>query len=420
MSDGARKNDSEGSKVVEQVLKRAGRARVCTQCKFTTTDVKEFSNHRIHAHAEEKPEEKSGRRNSTRRKASLIEEVESVEPSTNTERTVTVNNNDVVTDERNDNEIVTLNDSDAVTVGSSDKLDKKLVNETKKIDQNTEQMAEEQKISDEYLSSLSLKKSDDSTIKQETVDLQIKQDTVDAIKLKEIVNKEKDIQNDSINKRPDVEKTVLEKLNGHTEEVLLVNRDDDQDDEPRLIIADDGLNDIDELDHSDGLDLSGDHSSLTRSGNIQNRTYLCNVCEYSTTSAKSFLHHQKGFHHLDLIIYECDICEYATKYKQKLPRHRKLHFTGKDGMSESDMDSSLTEKELREMKEMGGLSGLHGVMGMTGMSTVDASLPVVNGDDDMEDDGDIDEEEDEDTLAARYVLNLNGPIATNSSASLVC
>ena len=84
----------------------------------------------------------------------------------------------------------------------------------------------------------------------------------------------------------------------------------------------------------------------TRSGNIQNRTYVCNLCEFSSTSAKIFLHHQKDAHNSDIIIYECDICEYATKYKQKLPRHRKLHFSGKDNMlSGSDLDSSYGDRE---------------------------------------------------------------------------
>ena len=354
MSDGAGKNDDEGTKAVEQVVKRAGRARVCTQCKFTTTDVKEFSNHRIHAHAEEKSEEKPGRKNSTRRKTSLVDENDSVEPEINSEQ------------------ILTVNDSGAVSSETEKELDKDIKKDTKKTDQKTEQMADEQ-ISDEYLSSLSLKKSVKSA---------------DDPKNKEgIATNDNDMQNDSNIKRPAVEKTVLEKVNGYTEEVLLVNKDDDQDDEPRLVI-DDGFNDNDG-DHSDGLDLSGDHTSLTRSGNIQNRTYMCNVCEYSTTSAKSFLHHQKDSHHLDIIIYECDICEYATKYKQKLPRHRKLHFSGKEGMSESDLDSSLTEKELKEMKETGGVTGV-------------TNLPVVNGEEEMEDDGDIEEEEEEETVAARY------------------
>lgn len=359
MSDDAGKNDDEGTKAVDAGLKRAGRARTCTQCKFTTTDIKEFSNHRIHAHAEEKSEEKSSRRGGPRRKSSLVDEAkETVENKAEQNDSGTVSNeNEQGLDSNIKKE---TNKADQKT-----EVNCNFKKETPKSEQKSEQMAEEQ-ISDEYLNSLALKK---------TVKNSEEPQNKDAIDKNEF-------QNDD--KRPAMEKTVLEKLNGHTEEVLLINKDDDIDDEPRLVIADDGLNDTDEFgDHSDGLDLSGDHSSLTRSGNIQNRTYMCNLCEFSTTSAKSFLHHQKDSHHLDIIIYECDICEYATKYKQKLPRHRKLHFTGKDGMNESDLDLSLNERELKEMKEGNGMQ----------------ALPIMNGEDEMEDDGDIEDEEEEESIA---------------------
>lgn len=384
MSDGAERNDDEGTKAVDIGVKRAGRARVCTQCKFTTTDVKEFSNHRIHAHADEKSEEKPSRRNSGRRKSSLVAESEAADTENKTDLAVmhidslTVSGeNEQKTDCDLKKETDKQNQQDKNLKADFKKISQKPEQGTNKIDQKGEQntdrtnqmselMADEQ-ISEEYLSSLSLRKtvdkSDDYTSKDDI-----------------------ETQNVSGKKRPAMEKTVLEKVNGHTEEILLVNKDDDPDDEPRLVIADDGLNDTDDLgEHSDGLDLSGDHTSLTRSGNIQNRTYMCNLCEFSTTSAKAFLHHQKDSHHLDIIIYECDICEYATKYKQKLPRHRKLHFTGKEGMIESDLDSSLTEREMKEMKEAAELSG----------------LPVVNGDEDLEDDADIEEEEEEESLAPR-------------------
>ena len=392
MSDGARKND-EGTKVVDTGIKRAGRARVCTQCKFTTTDVKEFSNHRTHAHAEEKTEEKPARRSSTRRKASLVPETETTETDNKPEQkvtqsgTVSVENKEQKIDinlNKGAKETEQSSETDKNTKTESKKTDKKTEEQTNKTEQNTEQeinktgleseqikpglqreqMADEQ-ISEEYLSSLSLRKSVNKP---------------EDSKNKDINN---EIQNDSNRKRPAMEKTVLEKVNGHTEEIVLVNKDDDLDDEPRLIIADDPFNDTDDLGEHSELDLSG--SSLTRSGNIQNRTYMCNLCEYSTTSAKAFLHHQKDLHQPEIIIYECDICEYATKYKQKLPRHRKLHFTGKDGMNESDLDSSLTEREMKEMKEMSGLS---------------MAVPVVNSDD-VEDDGDIDEDDEEEMMVTR-------------------
>lgn len=130
----------------------------------------------------------------------------------------------------------------------------------------------------------------------------------------------------------------VEKMNGHVEPNSVIDHEDEKEDEGRLVIAED------EQESEQMINLTP-----LRSGNIQNRTYMCNLCEFSTTSAKTFLHHQKENHNLEFIIYECDICEYATKYKQKLPRHRKLHFTGKDSMLGSDLDISFSE--MRDTEE---------------------------------------------------------------------
>jgi hypothetical protein len=69
-----------------------------------------------------------------------------------------------------------------------------------------------------------------------------------------------------------------------------------EDDEGRLIIAEEDQ-------------IPGSIKTPTRSGNIQNRTYVCGQCDFSSTSAKTFLHHQKDAHSVDITIYECDICE---------------------------------------------------------------------------------------------------------------
>lgn len=89
------------------------------------------------------------------------------------------------------------------------------------------------------------------------------------------------------------------------------------------------------IDDSSGTSGSAVTATPTRCGNIQNRTYVCSVCDFTSTSAKSYLRHQRDEHSFDIIIYECDICDYATKYKQKLPRHRKLHFSGTEFALES-------------------------------------------------------------------------------------
>ncbi|XP_041375329.1 uncharacterized protein LOC121388158 [Gigantopelta aegis] len=141
------------------------------------------------------------------------------------------------------------------------------------------------------------------------------------------------------------EQAINDYMNGDSSFSDEMLNDEEQDESGRLIIAEEG---------------ETTPVTPTRCGNIQNRTYVCGVCEFTSTSAKTFLHHQKDDHKHDFIIYECDICEYATKYKQKLPRHRKLHFSGQDGQLLAmgrDLDelsitpnSSLTEKELREME----------------------------------------------------------------------
>jgi hypothetical protein len=46
----------------------------------------------------------------------------------------------------------------------------------------------------------------------------------------------------------------------------------------------------------------GSIKTPTRSGNIQNRTYVCGQCDFSSTSAKTFLHHQKDAHSVDITI----------------------------------------------------------------------------------------------------------------------
>lgn len=141
-----------------------------------------------------------------------------------------------------------------------------------------------------------------------------------------------------------------------------------EDDEGRLIIAEEDQ-------------IPGSIKTPTRSGNIQNRTYVCGQCDFSSTSAKTFLHHQKDAHSVDITIYECDICEYATKYKQKLPRHRKLHFSGKDSillMNGSDLDSSFSEKDNKST---------------AGSDIIKLNVPM--HDDDDEEDGEEEEEEEE-------------------------
>lgn len=114
-----------------------------------------------------------------------------------------------------------------------------------------------------------------------------------------------------------------------------------EDEEDRLIIAE------------EDSDLSS-NVPPTRSGNIQNRTYVCCFCDYTSTNAKAFLHHQNDEHDQRLTIYECDVCDYATKYKQKLPRHRKLHFSGNESM----LQDYQTPQEFLLQDSVGGGDGV--------------------------------------------------------------
>ena len=388
MSDDSVRLDEDGAQT-DGGVKRAGRARICKQCKFTTTDVREFSNHRLYAHAEENTEEKSviNRKPGSKRRSSAtvsalpddqknkgtslcetVEEVKKTEEVFNeTKEVESQKNSEVDTLLLEKNSIDTQNtvspeknsmDTQITKTLPMLKVEKKDIvtkTETKPDLHNTERekKMDNERISDELLDSLALAPKKIS-------------------RGGEIRNGEKNIE---MLKRSTAEKITIEKQNGMTEEVLLIKREDEPDDEPRLVIADDG---------SDIMDHSGlEPNSLFRTGNIQNRTYLCNLCEYSTTNAKSYLHHQKDIHHPEIIIYECDICDYATKYKQKLPRHRKLHFSGKDGFIESDLDSSLTERELREMKE-----------------NASFNADFVNGEEEMDDEADIEDDEEEEIAAA--------------------
>jgi len=364
MSDGAVKVDDEGSP--NEAVKRAGRARICKQCRFTTTDAREFSNHRLHAHAEENTEEKNqNRRNNSRRKSSAAS-VKTEEPTIKEDPPIKEEVSDLKSKSEIKQEMSDLKSKSDAKMESLDLQNGSEITEVKEVKnipedkqvKETEQtMADEPvPISNELLKSLAL-------APRKVADI-VKSDKVESSNMDQV-------------KRPAMEKIMLEKMNGHTEEVFLMNKDDDDDDEPRLLIADD-------LENGDeNLDLSGDSAGLCRSGNIQNRTYLCNCCEFSTTNAKEYLHHQKDGHNSDITIFECDICDYATKYKQKLPRHRKLHFMGKEGYTESDLDSSLTEKELKEMKDISSINN-----------------DIVNGEEEMEEEAEMEEDEEEDSVLA--------------------
>jgi hypothetical protein len=109
------------------------------------------------------------------------------------------------------------------------------------------------------------------------------------------------------------------------------DEDYDNDLDDRLIIDDSAA--------GNGLELA------TRKGNIQNRTYICRHCGFATTSATEHLTHVRSQHGDQSPIFKCDLCNYATKYKQKLARHRRLHFSGQlphVGGSPSDIAPVLT------------------------------------------------------------------------------
>lgn len=356
MSDGV-KPDEDGSPN-DGPVKRAGRARICKQCRFTTTDVKEFSNHRLHAHAQENSDDKTiPRKNNLRRKTSAASSISEEQHRLKDQNSESKNKTGADFLETKDHQ--TINES----VTKTEDVDRTNSVDIKGEKEIENKMANEQ-ISSELLNSLAL-----APRKLVT--------TIENGQSLELENGAREFK-----RRPSTENLVLEKMNGLKENIVLVNKDDEQDDEHRLVIAED-------YEIGDALDTSGSEpASLCRSGNIQNRTYICGECEFSSCNAKEYLHHQKAIHHADMLIYECDICDYATRYKQKLPRHRKLHFNGKDG--ESDLDSSLTAGELRELKDN---------MSMRDNSSTNEHI---NGEEDMEEDGYVDDDEEEDmvTLSA--------------------
>ncbi|KAK3086577.1 hypothetical protein FSP39_020484 [Pinctada imbricata] len=268
-------------------LKVKGRNRICKQCRFTCTDLKEFLHHQKYAHSQEKDPEIL-ESISKRRKSS-----NSNTPNNIPKRAIRIKsivNNSIVNEQKN-NKKESVELKKCPESGKSDVKTKNIVSENSSDKSNVDINAAE----DDNVNAAEKVNGDGSVMNSMELDRSPENDTVDS-----------------------------------ESGIPLVNEHDDEDD--RLIIA--------EEDQGSGL------KQPTRSGNIQNRTYVCNQCEFSSTSAKIFLHHQKDEHNSDIIIYECDICEYATKYKQKLPRHRKLHFTGKDSMlSGSDLDSSYGDRE---------------------------------------------------------------------------
>lgn len=285
------KGRKSGEKVTtdDRKLKACGRNRFCKQCKFTCTDPKDFLTHQKYAHSQEKDPDILNSI-SKRRKSSSSNHCTS--QGSLVKKTVT---------------------RSSVSHDSDEKLN--FVN-GRKSDSNTFQPTEDP---------LTLVNSEvnNSSSEDEAVDSMNKENQL--------------VDNNKRNSFDDFEKIDKENMDSAEMEHAsnFGSEHEEQDEEGKLIIAED--------DH-----LSS--KTPTRSGNIQNRTYVCNQCEFSSTSAKTFLHHQKDEHQPDIIIYECDICEYATKYKQKLPRHRKLHFTGKENSSllgGYDLESSLNESKDR-------------------------------------------------------------------------
>ncbi|XP_021351997.1 uncharacterized protein LOC110449447 [Mizuhopecten yessoensis] len=296
--------DDEGGCTPESNIKTRGRVRICKSCKFTCTDSKEFLNHQVYAHSQDGDPDLLASLGSRRKSQSSMN-------NHHTKKTLTRSSSS----------------SDTV-VSPSEKL---LTHRGERFPHS----------SLEVTSPLEKTSNPDGEHFKEKLDNFISNDI-------ETSDSMSDIQEVGLDRNTANEKTVdaeytsdlemdMDMDDKVTEQTYILNPEgDDQDEEGRLIIAED------EPKHSNHV-----VTQPTRSGNIQNRTYVCNLCEFSSTSAKIFLHHQKDSHSLDITIYECDICEYATKYKQKLPRHRKLHFTGKENggmMSGSDLDSSFGEK----------------------------------------------------------------------------
>lgn len=294
----------------ELKIETHGRTRICKSCKFTCTDAKEFLHHQTYAHSQDGDVDLR-RSLSSRRKShsslpiikrgllrsNSLDDLESPD-----EITTPLNNNN------NNNSILKVIESGKQSTNLKIKISKNLI----------------KSYSSEEVTKENIKSADITQLSSHKHISHIDQDSKSSI----------DFDSNS--------KHSLDMDEPDSEQMYILNPEGDegeQDEEGRLIIAED-----------DSQQRPLRHP--TRSGNIQNRTYVCNICEFSSTSAKIYLHHQKDAHNLDITIYECDICEYATKYKQKLPRHRKLHFTGKDILlSGSDLDSSFGERSFTHLDD---------------------------------------------------------------------
>ncbi|XP_033754289.1 uncharacterized protein LOC117337419 [Pecten maximus] len=293
-------DDDEGVCTSDSHIKTRGRTRICKSCRFTCTDSKEFLNHQVYAHSQDGDPDLLASLGGRRKSQNSVNNQHTKKPLTR------------------------LSSSSDTAVSPSEKTNRseRYSSSSTEVTSPSEKTSQAGRtIETDDLVNIEIETSDSmSDIHKVGVDSRISanEHTVDAENNSDL---EMDID-------------MEDKVNEQT--YILNPEGEEQEEEGRLIIAED------EPKHSNHA-----ITQPTRSGNIQNRTYVCNLCEFSSTSAKIFLHHQKDSHNLDITIYECDICEYATKYKQKLPRHRKLHFTGKENggmMSGSDLDSSFGEK----------------------------------------------------------------------------
>lgn len=341
--------DDDGGTQPDSHVKTRGRTRICKSCKFTCTDSKEFLNHQVYAHSQDGDPDllaSLGSRRKSQNSSFSHNHTKKHLPRSKSSSDVVVSPPEKLVTQKSERSLRSGSSTEVVNTSppegskeiekdNSDKTEQTDTLESEKDNSNkTEQidtLESEQDNSDKAKQSDTL----ETNIKEQDNDIETSDSMSDTQEQRSDINTSNDLAIDNRDMSDlEMEMNMEDKV---SEQTYILNPDgDDQDDEGRLIIAED----------EPKLSSQQIITQPTRSGNIQNRTYVCNLCEFSSTSAKIFLHHQKDNHNLDITIYECDICEYATKYKQKLPRHRKLHFTGKENgmMSGSDLDSSFGEK----------------------------------------------------------------------------
>ncbi|CAG5116754.1 unnamed protein product [Candidula unifasciata] len=295
----ASSGSGDGSSLTESQGTGRGRKRYCKKCKFTCTDAREFTAHQAaHSESDDNRAESatvfsqvtktSSHTLQTRRVLRPKRTLTGSLPDSDTSLSAMEVPKDIMV------ETASVRDGKAADFKPYGKDLASFVADTVKSEEKTAKSTQNSETKSPSLS---------GDVEEECMDADEGEDEPDAMStsLEESLHVERGDSSDGVRRLPH---DIADKFSA----------DEEVDDEDRLVIDDD--------------------DALIRNAHgigAQPRLYTCQHCRVTTGSAKAYLHHLKENHNTEVNIFDCDLCDYATVYKQRLNKHRKLHFLTESG-----------------------------------------------------------------------------------------